>query len=72
MVTATVAMEWSAKTICNWRETKDKQLNQMTSNSCTSIPVPVKWTKPNVGVLKLNVDAAVRLEAASFSIGLVI
>ena len=31
-----------------------------------------KWSKPELGVLKLNVDAAVKLGTQAFSIGLVL
>ncbi|KAL8092289.1 hypothetical protein AgCh_034545 [Apium graveolens] len=44
----------------------------MTNNPSPTIHTPVKWTKPENGVLKLNVDTSVSLGAISFTMGLVI
>ncbi|KAL8122803.1 hypothetical protein AgCh_010975 [Apium graveolens] len=71
IVTAAVAMEWSAKTVSDWREAKNKRANQVANSSSTTISVPVEWQKPDSG-LKLNVDAAIQLRADSFSMGLLL
>lgn len=72
VVTANIAMEWSAKSISEWREAKALRSYQVSSRASNGNPGIVKWRKPEVGVLKLNVDAAVKLGAATFSMGLVI
>lgn len=44
----------------------------MVSKSSGSISNTVKWKKPDFGVVKLNVDAAIKLRNVSFSMGLVL
>ncbi|KAL8134789.1 hypothetical protein AgCh_009705 [Apium graveolens] len=71
-VTAATAMSWSIKNISDWKEALDDRARRRTSNSTSVIQRPVKWRKPDLGSLKLNVDAAVSLGASSFSVGLVL
>lgn len=72
VVTAIVAMDWSAKSIANWSQAKSQKFKHSTTSSCSVSPDLVKWKKPVAGTLKLNVDAAVRLGADVFSMGLVL
>lgn len=55
-----------------WKEAKAKRVIQVVSSSSSVSTALVKWKKPEDGVLKLNVDVAVRLGEASFSLGLVL
>lgn len=72
VVTAAVAMEWSAKSIADWREAKDKRAKMLGSISTTNVLERVKWKKPQFGGFKLNVDAAIKLGDSFFSVGLVL
>lgn len=72
VVTATVAMAWSAKNIFDWKEVKERRIKQGVVDANHVMQVPAKWKKPDLGVLKLNVDAAVKLGDQSFSVGLVL
>lgn len=63
-------MDWNTKTISQWREAKAKVSGQVPSSSISHSPV--KWKKPDEGVLKLNVDAVVKEGASSFLMGLVV
>lgn len=72
VVNAAVAMGWSAKTISEWREAKGKRALPVVNNLSTRTPVFVKWVKPVIGSLKLNVDAAVKLGESTFQMGLVL
>ena len=71
-VTADIAMSWSAKTISDWKEARDKHAAQVVSKLSVRISPTVKWKKPDYGVYKLNVDAAIKLGEISFSMGLVL
>lgn len=72
VVTTTVAMAWSTKNISDWKEAKERRIKQGVVDANHVIQVPAKWKKPDLGVLKLNVDAAVKLGDQSFSVGLVL
>lgn len=73
VVSADVAMNWSAKTIGDWREARDIRLNQSgCSNASTKSSIPVRWCKPELGVVKHNVDAAFKMGETSCSLGLVV
>lgn len=65
-------MEWSAKLVSDWKEAEVKRFKQVASSVNSSVPAPIKRRKPDPGVLKLNVDAAVKLGTSSFSIGLML
>ena len=72
VVTAAIAMDWSAKIISDWKEAKAKRVVQVGSTSSSASSSRVKWKKLTDGVLKLNVDAGVRFGEASVSLGLVL
>ena len=67
-----MAMMWSVKNISDWKEAKDDRDRRRAINSTSVTQRQVKWRKPDLGTLKLNVDAAMSLGASSFSIGLVL
>lgn len=69
IVNAVVAMDWSSKVITEGRKAKDKKVFQTKTNASITFQMPPKWDCPEPGVLKLNVDAAYRQRANSFSIG---
>ena len=72
IVTAEIAMAWSTKSIEDWKEAVGKPANQGVITSQRSSQVPVKWSKPELGAMKLHVDAVVTLGAPAFFIGLVL
>ena len=45
VVTSAIAMDWSAKSIANWREAKAKRYKQSTINSSSASSVLVRWKK---------------------------
>ncbi|XP_074341872.1 uncharacterized protein LOC141679267 [Apium graveolens] len=70
-VTPIIAMDWSAKTISDWREAKAERY-KLNMVQCVRVQVQGGWKMPESGVLKLNVDVAVKLGSPSFSMKLII
>ncbi|XP_074327890.1 uncharacterized protein LOC141665806 [Apium graveolens] len=69
VVPAGLAIAWSTKGITDWKEARDKCAMQGVTRPHNTSQSSTKWSKPNLGVFKLNVDAAVKLGTRSFSIG---
>ncbi|KAL8093748.1 hypothetical protein AgCh_035579 [Apium graveolens] len=65
-------MSWSAKTISDWKEARDKRSAQLVSKSPVIISSTIKWKKPDYEIFKLNVDATIKLGDISFSVGIVL
>lgn len=67
-----MAIDWSKKIVTEWR-----QVAQMKSERIRKLNVAphcrnMNWSPPEAGKFKINVDAAVKLDADRYSIGMVI
>lgn len=73
VVNNVVAMDWSSKSISDWHMAKrTKCQNQLMDAAWTVARATHKWKPPREGCMKLNVDAAIKLDAQSFSVGLIL
>ena len=72
VVSAMVAMEWSAKYIADWRKAKESRIVVSRSNSPSSPADAQRWKTPAEGYLKLNTDASIKLGEETFSVGLIL
>ena len=68
-----VVMSWSSSQVTEWRNahSRRKQMGRLFLQE-EKLQYPNRWTSPEVGALKLNVDASVFTDADSFSVGLVL
>lgn len=69
LVAASVAMAESCRSIDNWREARKKLQVQKPSRA---VNIDSRWTPPEAGALKVNVDVSIREGAESFGIGMVL
>lgn len=63
-------MEWSRKQFTDWQEANAKSINSLEVQENTSIS-DCKWKAPEMGCIKINVDAAVKEGQDWFAIGMV-
>ncbi|XP_074378321.1 uncharacterized protein LOC141719854 [Apium graveolens] len=72
VVTGRVAIDWSSKSISDWKKAKHlKAQNQVLSVRASNKSLQ-KWKPPREGCLKLNVDASIKLGSDLFTVGLVL
>ncbi|KAL8120644.1 hypothetical protein AgCh_017717 [Apium graveolens] len=64
------AMEWSKKQILDWQEANKKQLQTVLEQGDRHV-YDYKWNPPEVGCMKINVDAAVKEGQNWFALGMV-
>ena len=67
-----IAMHWSSKQITNWRQAQDKRKAARNQLERDRNAYTTRWSVPNHGELKLNVDASVLDGANFFSVGMVL
>lgn len=71
-VSADFAMEGSFKMVNEWKEAKRKQTTAVQDRRKSVHKHGYKWTPPEVGALKINVDASVFPGSYTFSIGMLV
>lgn len=67
-----LAMQWSAKQVCQWREAQIQKVSGVTGRMQNQQKFATHWTAPAEGNLKVNVDASVFKGRSSYSIGMVL
>lgn len=71
-VSPVVAMDWSSRMINEWTDAmKNKKKSSSQSSTCGLAKVQ-RWKPPEVGNMKVNVDASLSSENATFSVGMVL
>lgn len=66
------AVEGVFRMVKEWREARKLHLDAYRNNGKADKRRDCTWTPPEIGVLKLNVDASVFPRSGSFSIGMII
>lgn len=69
-MTPQFAMEWSLKQLTDWRNASSRAKTKAANGTHRQID-GLKWVAPEVGCLKVNVDASVMPDASFFAIGMV-
>lgn len=72
VVTNVVAMDWSTKSIVDWKLAKQNKSQFQALSAGVIARSSHKWKPPDEGCFKLNVDAAIKLGTYTFTIGLVL
>lgn len=72
VVNNVVAMDWSRKSISDWQMAKRTKCQNQLMDARTVARATHKWKPPREGCMKLNVDAVIKLDAQSFSVGLIL
>ena len=65
-------MTWSSKQIVEWREAQKRKNSTSSQQQSNTLKHANRWVAPDIGTLKINVDASVFEGADSFSVGMVI
>lgn len=71
-IRAHLAMEWSRKDIVEWQEARKIKLGRNNSKMQGGNQSIGRWVAPQVGKLKLNVDASVFPGTSFFSVGMIL
>lgn len=72
VVSTKFVMEWSLKQLTDWKKASINKDKPNVSRGAHQRGVGARWTTPESGFLKLNVNASVKLGSSSFSIGMVL
>lgn len=72
VVTAGIATDWSSTIIKDWQKAKECRLQPSTSRNINNETGIHRWKPPELGCVKVNVDASVFTGAESFSVGMVL
>ncbi|KAK1396802.1 D-xylose-proton symporter-like 3, chloroplastic [Heracleum sosnowskyi] len=65
-------MDWSTKSISDWKEAKRNRAQTQILNARSITKSTQKWKPPHEGCLKLNVDVSVKLGSDTFTAGLIL
>lgn len=68
----TLAMQWSSTQVTQWREVQKVNRSNARYQQLHHQDILLRWKPPEVGVLKVNVDASVYAGRSSFSVGMVL
>lgn len=71
-MTPVVAMSWSAKQISEWQLANKRKVQNGAGMGSHTQKGDKKWQPPDLGSLKINVDASVVEGQSSFAVGMVI
>lgn len=64
-------MTWSSKQIVDWRQAQSNKSQITKHMQRDKVQHTNRWVAPDIGTLKLNVDASIYEGADSFSVGMV-
>lgn len=71
-MTADIAMQWSNKQVLQWQDIQKTKEKHVASNKRSCAQNSTRWKPPDPGILKVNVDAAVKQGSSQYGVGMVL
>lgn len=71
-VTPELTIQWSSRLVSQWRDLRKKTVGTVQARLQQGNTEGLRWKAPEVGRVKLNVDASVMTGTSSFSVGMII